>query len=370
VAKEKKPMKKGTKIFLGVLVATLVVALCMGAVALYLIHEKNKPKFVAPEIDPIPSASELPADGAAGAAYLERLYAAMIDADDVEGAWHTDVHIGTMTTTLKEADAALLQYFAEQSAGAVSGLYPSASELVMSEADEKPAFALPAESVTDYSASQGVLDEEEKKDDTASYYLDFTCTPAAPDAAAVQAGEIYQKATQTLAPALTVESFDIKAQNETVSAHTDRISDDLLELKVTKDYVITATVRLTEDYKALSENGLVEVEFPYQTVQTINFSHYGLRFLQKQMAVREDDLKALPMEVTVHSTATEADYKMTYDISDPEALSVDTDGVMDVHAAREEAVTITATLEYDVHSYQDTITVYVTELELEEETDA
>ena len=33
---------------------------------------------------------------------------------------------------------------------------------------------------------------------------------------------------------------------------------DLLELKVTKDYVITATVRLTEDYKALSENGLVD----------------------------------------------------------------------------------------------------------------
>ena len=367
MAKEKKPMKKGLKVFLGVLVAILVVALCMGAVGLYLIHEKNKPVFVPPEIPERPSMTELPADGAAGAAYLERLYAAMLAADDVEGAWHTDVHIGAMTTSLKEADTAVLQYIAQQAVGQLGALYPAASELVMAQAEEKPAFSLSGANITDYSASQGVLNEDEDEDDTASYYLNFTCEPAAPDADAIRAGEIYQKALELLSPALDVESCDIKATGETVSAHTDRISDDLLELKVTKDYVIDATVRLTEDYAALSENGLVQVEFPYQTVQTITFSHYGLRFLNQQMAVREDDMKALPISVTVHSTATKEDYQLTFDISDPEALTVDDTGVMNVHAAREEAVTITATLEYDGHVYTDTITVYVTELEVKED---
>ena len=367
MAKEKKPMKKGLKIFLGVLVAIVVVALCMGAVGLYLIHEKNKPMFEPPEIPERPSASQLPADGDEGAAYLERLFAAMIAADDVEGAWHTDVNIGTMTASLKEADTAVLQYIAQQAVGQLGALYPSASELVMAQSEEKPAFSLSDANITDFSASQGVLNEDEDDDDTASYYLNFTCEPAAADADAIRAGEIYQKTLELLSPALDVESFDIKATGETVSAHTDRISDDLLELKVTKDYVIDATVRLTEDYAALSEDGLVQVEFPYQTVQTITFSHYGLRFLQQQLAVRESDMKALPIFVTVHSTATKEDYKLTFDISDPEALTVDESGVMNVHAAREEAVTITATLEYDGHVYSDTMTVYVTELEVKKD---
>ena len=358
-------MKKGLKVFLGMLVAIVVVALCMGAVGLYLIHENNKPKFEPPEIPERPSATELPADSADAVAYLERLFAAMVNADDVEGAWHTDVHLGTVASSLKEADGAVLQYIADQAGGRLGALYPSASEVVMSQTEEKPSFSLSDANITDYSASQGVFDEEEKEDDTASYYLAFSCTPAAADAAAVQAGEIYQKALELLAPALTVESFDIKAESETVSAHTDRISDDLLELKVTKNYTIKAAVRLTDDYAALTSDGLLEVEFPYQTVQTINFSHYGLRFLGQQLAVRENDLKALPMSVTVHSTATEGDYKLTFDISDPEALTVDETGVMNVHAAREEAVTITATLEYDGHVYSDTMTVYVTELEVE-----
>ena len=367
MAKEKKPMKKGLKVFLGILIATLVVALCMGAVWLYLIHEKNKPVFVPPEIDPIPSATELPADGAEGAAYLERLYAAMLEADDVEGAWKTDVHIGAMTTSLKEADKAVVQYIAEQSCGSISALYPAASEVVMANIEDAPAFALPAESVTDYKASQGVLNEEEEEDDTASYYLDFTCTPTEIDPADVQAGEVYQKLTDMLKTELTVESFDLKANSETVHAHTDRINDDLLDLKITKDYTIKAKVRLVGDSAALSDDGLVEAEIPYQTVQTIKFSHYGLRFMEQQIAVRESDLKALPMNVTVHSSATKEDYKLTFDISDPDALSVDDTGVMSVHAAREEAITITATLEYDGHVYSDTITVYVTELEVKKD---
>ncbi len=364
MAKEKKPMKKGMKIFLGVLVAVLVVALCMGAVGLYLVHEQKKPVFEPPEIAERPSATQLPADGAEGAAYVERLFAAMADADDVEGAWHTDVHFGEVSTSLKEADNAVLQYLTEQVAGQIGALYPSASELVMSQTKEKPVFSLAGANITDFSASQGERNEEEKVDDTASYYLNFTCEPAAADPAAMQAEDVYQKAVELLAPALTVESFDIQAVSETVSAHTDRISDDLLELKVTKDYIITAQVRLTEAYAALSENGLVQVEFSYQTVQTVNFSHYGLRFLEQQLAVRENDMKALPMDVTVHSTATKEDYKLTFEVSDPEAITVDESGVMNVHAAREEAITITATLEYDGHSYADTMTVYVTELEV------
>ena len=367
MAKEKKPMKKGVKIFLGILVAITVVAMCMGAVALYLIHEKGKPIFEFPEIIEVPSATELPTDAKDAAAYLERLYDNAIRADDVEGAWHTDVQIGTLTANLKDADAQILQYVVQQSTGAISALYPSASEVVMSTVQDAPEFKLPAESITDYRCHQGELNEEEDKDDTASYYLDFTCEPAKVDAEKVQTGSVYQQATETLASALNVEEFQITADSETVSAHTDRISDDLLSLNITKDYTVKAKVRLTEEYAALTSDGLVEVEFPYRTVQTINFAHYGIRFLERQFVVREDDLEALPMTVTVHSTATKADYKLTYELSDNEVMSVDETGVVNVHAPSEEEVYVTATLEYDGHVYQDTIKVYITELEVKED---
>ena len=99
-------------------------------------------------------------------------------------------------------------------------------------------------------------------------------------------------------------------------------------------------------------------------MDNINFHHYCLRFYEKQLVAKPDDIKALPLDVMVHSTATKEDYTLTFDATDPDAISIDDTGVMTVHAAREEAITITATLEYDGHSYSDTLTLYVTELEV------
>ena len=82
---------------------------------------------------------------------------------------------------------------------------------------------------------------------------------------------------------------------------------------------------------------------------------------------KPDDIKALPLDVMVHSTATKEDYALTFESSDPDAISIDETGVMTVHAAREEAITITATLNYDGHTYSVTLTLYHTELEVKKD---
>ncbi len=362
---EKKKMKRGTKIFLGIVGVILAVALCFGCIWLYLRHEQSKPIFEAPELKPQASLTELPATPDEAAAYIDRLYQTMTAADDVEGDWHTDVSLGDITAPFAESDNALLQFFRGQAPGKITAFYPSAGEVVMAQATDVPAFRIDPAKVLEYASHQGEVTED--NDDSVHYYLDFTMTPDDIDPEAVKTGEVYGRIAETLSPALTIESFVITPTGETVNCKVDRLSDDLQSVKVTKNYQIKATVRLGDDYAALADGGRADVEFPYTTVENINFHHYCLRFFEKQLVAKPDDIKALPLDVMVHSTATKEDYTLTFESSDPDAISIDETGVMTVHAAREEAITITATLNYDGHTYSDTLTLYITELEVKKD---
>ncbi len=359
---EKKKMKKRTKGFLAVVGVILAVALCFGCIYLYLRHEQQKPIFEAPELEPQASVTELPDNAQDAAAYIDRLYEAMTTADDVEGDWHTDVVLGDIATPFAAADNALLQFFRGQAPGKIAGFYPSAAEVVMADVKDAPAFTIDPAKALEYNGYQGEVTED--KDDSVHYYLNFTLTPDDVDPEEIKAGDVYKQIAETLSPAATIDSFEITPTGETVNCTVDRLSDDLQSVRIEKNYQIKATVTLGEDYAALNAGGKADVEFPYTTVGYINFHHYGLRFYEKQLVAKPDDIKALPLDVTVHSTATKEDYTLTFDATDPDAISIDETGVMTVHAAREEAITITATLNYDGHTYSDTLTLYVTELEV------
>jgi len=360
--KEKKPMKKGFKVFLGTVVVILVIALCFGSIALYLKHEQAKPVFTPPELEPQKSVTELPESAVEATAYIDRLYQTMTTADDVEGDWHTDVLLGEVTTPLADADNALVQFVREKAPGQIASFYPNAAELVMADVEDAPTFYIDPAKVLEFDAHQGEITED--KDDSTHYYLDFTLTPDDVDVNAVKAGEVYQRIAETLSPALTIEALEITLTGETVNCVVDRLSDDLQSVRITKNYEIKAALQFGVDYAALVDGGKAEVAFPYTTVENINFNHYKLRFSQKQLVAKPDDIKALPLDVMVHSTATKEDYTLTYEVSDSEALSIDETGVMTIHAARDEAITITATLNYDGHTYSDTLTLYITELEV------
>ena len=370
--KEKKPMKKGLKVFLGILTAIIFIALCMGAVGLYIVHDKNKPVFELPDIDPLPAVTELPSDGAEAAAYVNRLYETVCKADDVEGAWHTDVSIGALQTPLGDADNAMLQFFASQAQGQISALYPQEAELIMAKTDKAPAFTLDEKRVLTYTGTQLKVETEEseeteegkKEEEIPDHYeLSFVCTPADVDAALIQSGDIYRSVTETLAPAMAVESFAVKPETEEVTCTIDRPTDDLLNLTVKTSYTLTVLVRFTDAYAALGSEP-VEITVPYETTLVADFQHYGARFTERQIAENKGAMQALPMDVVVHSTATKDDYTLTFDISNPAAIEVDADGVMRVHEVCDEPVTITMTLQYDSHTYTDTLTVYLTELEI------
>ncbi len=360
-------MKKGVKIFLGILVTILLVGICFGSIALYLRNERSKPVFHLPDLEPVSSVTALPTKEAAVINYVLQLYDAAVTADDVEGAWHTDVHLGELQTPFAAADAGIVQYIRDQAGGKIAALYPSASELLMSETKDAPKLPLTTTDVIAFSAEQGRHNDDGTVSDDGFYFIDFTIDPQSVDTTAMKESKVYQGVAELLAPALTIEKCSIQPQSVTMNCRIDRTTDELQSVTITKQYQIDANVRLTDLYSALVENGSGPISLQYETVTSINFNHYAAVFTERQIAVKKNDMKALPARVTVHSTATKEDYKLTFDVSVDDVLEIDADGVMTVEENCDEPVIVTMTLEYDGHVYSDQLTVYITEMELETE---
>ncbi len=362
-----KPMNKTVKRLLLFLVIVALLGGCFGAVALYAKKEMSKPRFQMPEIDELPSVTALPTDKAALAAYLNRLYSEAVASDETEGSWRTDVDLGgDLDLPFAEDDNAIVSLIRDGAAGEFASLYPAASGVKLRETKDAPVLELDAASITDFTAVQGKVNEEGEPYDLDYYYVDLTLDPAAANAAAITSGDLYAGALDKLKAAVTSADSAAEAQAYTMHFKIDRIKDHLLNAEISKSFRITADVAFTEAYAALA-NGAAKskVVFPYKTVQHVDFTWYGARFTERAIVAKAGDMTALPASVVVNGDSTGDDYTLTFTSTDPDAISIDADGVMTVHKAPEETATITMTLKYGAHTYTDTLTVYITELEVE-----
>lgn len=362
---KEKPMKKPVKIVLIVLLVLVLLGICFGSVALYAHNEIHKERFTVPEADPLPSATALPTEKGAVAGYITALYDKTVNADDVEASWHTDVNLsGEIETPFAEADRDVISYIRDQTAGQIAGLYPNVKDAIGDKSILD--FSLLPSAFIDYTAQQGKTNDAGETTEEDFYFIDAQLDPARLNTADVMKSDIYAAVTEKLAPAMTVTACEAEPVSATISYKIDRVQDHLLNVDYTRAYRIRATVTLNGEYKALLPEGdTAEITLPYEVTERISFLHYGARFTERVMVVNPDDMKALPADVKVDAAATKDDYTLTFDVSDPEALRVDPDGVMTVsHKAKEEPVTVTMTLEYDGHTYTDTMTIYITELEV------
>ncbi|MBR4727071.1 MAG: hypothetical protein IK080_04190 [Clostridia bacterium] len=361
-----KPMTKKTKILLGVLCALVALGICFTAIGFYAKNEIEKPRFQMPEETPQASVTQLPADGAQAAAYVQRLFAAALAADDVELSLHTDVDLGgDATLPFADADNDLLLYIRDQAGGQIAALYPTFSNTVMRNEADKPQLPLPA-NVLEYTSEQGHTDENGEVTDDQYYFITMTLDPAAIDTQAMLASDVFRGVGEILAPAAAVDKAEITPQTLTLSAKIDRVTDQLLTVDVTRGCQIDAAVTLSDAYAALSAEKAAQVTLPYQTTEHFSFFYYGARFTERAIVVKANDMKQLPAAVNVNADTTKDDYKLTFEVSHPDMLSVDADGVLSV-AKKIEPVTATVkmTLAYDGHTYEDTLTVYITDLEVE-----
>lgn len=358
-------MKKSKKIILGVLGVLALVGICFACLSVYAKKEINKPRFELPETVAVVPPSELPNDKDGAYDYVSEIFEKTVSANDVEITRHTEVRLteGEIKTPFSEDDNKVLSRVLEKSQDALGELYPADENAPMAQVKDKPALGFTKADVSDFTAELGYTDENGEYVDDGIYYITLTVNPACVNKNALLESEVRKNIEKELSPVLSVSSLDIVPDGFTLSFKFSNYNDMLTYAEIKHHYTVKAAVDFTEDYKAVSDK-TAEVEIPYETTEKIDFFNYGIHFTERQIAIQKKDVEALPLEVRVNSETTKDDYKLTFDISKDGILEIDTDGVMTANGAQEEPVYVTAKLEYNGHTYTDTLIVYATELEV------
>ena len=363
---EKKPMKKWLRNLLIVLAVIVFSAAAVFFVKVYFDHENSKPKFEFPPIEPRPSVSALPETKENAYKYVSNLFDKAMSANDVELSWSTGVDLsGEMKTPFKKEDQDIVLFIRDRAQGQIGSLYPSVSGVIASQSEEKPEFFFELADVVDFSSEQGHTNEDGTKSDEDYYFIYFNIDPSVLNIDEIKNGEVKAGIEETLSSAMKIKALDLKAEAIAVSFKVDRVTDQLLNVDIRREYTVNSTVELQGEYANLAENGTADIEFPYKANEGISFRHYGVRFLQQQYVCKPDDMEALPVSVTVKEDVPTEEYKVSFEISEPDVLEVDKDVVMKVLKAYEEdkPIEVKMILEFNGHTYSDSILVYVTEKE-------
>ena len=369
-----KPMKKGTKIFLILLIVAVLLAACFISVAIYAKLEFQKERTWLPPV-PIPqqaSVTELPDNVHDAYEYVMRLYREAIRSDIAEGSWHTDVDLGgDVELPFAEADNTLINDIRGEAAGAIQALYPTVYGVKMSEeaAEEIPVIDLKESDILEYPYDAGSIFNRKGEYRSDTYEIVFKVDPAFEDTAALHESDVYKGVCDALKDAVTVDNADIEVLEVELRFRIDRLTDQLQSVELSRRYNVAATITFTDAYSAMlqdPEQRQITVTLPYKATERISFMWYGLHFMNDFLEQKPDDMVMLPLDVYVNSAAVQGeDFQLEYEISDPETLEIDKDTVLTVNKTNDvsdtEGIHVTAILHYDGKDFTDDIIIYVSE---------
>ena len=369
-----KPMKKGVKVFLILLIVAVLLTACFICVGIYAKLEFQKERTWLPPV-PIPqqaSVTELPDNAHDAYEYVMRLYREAVNSDRAEGSWHTDVDLnGDVELPFAEADNALINDIRGEAAGAIQALYPTVWGAKMSDeaADEIPVIDLKESDILEYPYDEGSVFNRKGEYCSDTYEIVFKVDPAFEDAAALHESNVYKGVCDALKDAVTVDNAEIEVLEVELRFRIDRLTDQLQSVDLSRFYNVTATVTFTDAYGAMAQDAgarQITVTLPYRATERISFMWYGLRFTKDYLEQKPNDMVMLPLDVHVNFAAVQGeDFRLEYEISDPETLEIDKDAVLTVHKTNDvsdtEGIHVTAILHYDGKDFTDDIIIYVSE---------
>ena len=368
-----KPMKKGVKVFLILLIVAVLLTACFICVGIYAKLEFEKERTWLPPV-PMPqqaSVTELPDNAHDAYEYVMRLYNEAIRSDSAEGSWHTDVDLsGDVELPFKDADKTLFDDIRGEAAGAIQALYPTVYGVKMSDeaAEEIPVIGLKESDILEYPYDAGSLFNRKGEYNSDTYEIVFKVDPAFEDTAALHDSGVYKGVCDALKDAVTVDNADIEVLEVELRFRIDRLTDQLQSVDISRCCEITAKVTFTDAYGAILQDPekQITVTLPYRATERISFMWYGLRFTKDYMEQKPDDMVMLPLDVHVNGAAVQGeDFRLEYEISDPETLEIDKDAVLTVNKTNDvsdtEGIHVTAILHYDGKDFTDDIIIYVSE---------
>ena len=354
----RKPMTKKGRIALGILIAVLLIGTCFFCVSIYAKKEFNKPRFEIPDPPARDDLTQRLTTQEDTVAFIERLYAETVQADDAEGSWHTDVSLdGEWQTPFSDADNGVLQFIGKQAEGEIGTFYPSVSGVLMSQAQDAPSPLLGA-AVSDYTLEQAE-GKDERED---AYSIVLIRDPAAIDTDRMAQSEVCAAIAEKLSTVAEIDRITVTAVGAEERYRLDHATDKLLSAEFRYAFRVRALVRLTA--QGVDAAQPAEIDLPYMTVQHVSFRHYGVRFTAGGVVASDGTKLGLGLEVTTKVGESAENYTLSYTPSVQGVLEFDEDGMMTILKPCDEPIEVTVTLQYAGHTYTDSTTVYITDLEV------
>lgn len=371
-----KPLKKGTKILIGVLIASALMAACFLCVALYAKNEVGKERSWLPP-KPFPqqsSVTELPDNASDAYAYVMRLYDEALHADVAEISRRTDVDLGgDAVLPFGDADNAIIDAIRGEAAEDVRALYPALDGVKAADVptEDLPVLDLDASEILEYRYDAANVFNRKGEYNSDTYEIVFQVDPSFESADKVLQSGVYAGICDKLKPALTVNSADPQAQDVEIRFYIDRLTDRIQSVEISRTYTVKAAVTLTDAYAAMLRNAGTKdatVELPYKATEHIDFAWYGLRFTEDYLEQKPGDIITLPLEIHVNGAAVQGeDFVVTYTVSDPQTMEIDEDALMTVlktnGVSETEGVKVTASMTYEGQTYSDDLIVFITKMD-------
>lgn len=359
-----KKTKNALLISAGVIALFAVCAVCIYFYAQYTI---NKPKFEVPEEAPLVSATEMPETELQMINYIAAAFdKAFTSETNVTKSVNVYADESKVRTALSESDKTVALLSLTHGIDALKGDYETYEKLNSDELPTVPSFALDKEEIKESSFTEGFTNDIGEIENTEYYYFDLTVSPKRNEATfdTDLDKEPLAKLKESFGDSIIIneDSKEVFIKSCRVEGRADRACDELDYIVLTHTYTVSVEVEFTGEYASMKK---VYFIFDYVVETRYDFVWYGARFTKDAVYMNPGDSQALPASVVVADDASKDDFKLTFTSSDEKVLTVDEDGIIDAKQASDEPVTVTVTLKYRGFTYTDTISVTVTDLEVE-----
>lgn len=204
-----------------------------------------------------------------------------------------------------------------------------------------------------------VLDENGDIIDGDLYFITLTILGETVDSALDESlnTDVYPHIKASLEKELSsyckIEKIDSVRENYTVYAKVNRLTDELVNLEICRNFLVEADITFINELNIFGEKNIT---FNYTIADKYDYYYAGVDLLESEITLSEGDEINLTVNAVIED---DSDYEVIFSSSDEAIATVDEMGYVKGIKASEEPVTVTVTLRYMGETFTDHCLVYV-----------
>ncbi len=309
------------------------------------------------------SKTPLPQSDADKLAFLSRLVNDASDNTLVRVDSSTDVKAENLICDGTQSEQGALAYMQSTLVSSADELYPADyTGSFGSGFTDFPTMALVPDDCSSAVCAEGFTADDGTVTDDGCYFFTLTVPGMADDKANIGVYDTFRlgadddaikKITKKTSSILIIKSSQVMPGDFTVEAKSDRLTDRLLSLTMTRRYTVTLSVSFTGSLTSLGEK---TVSFDWIITERFNYEWAGITFSEDSVTVPGGKNVKLSANAVMNN---DAKYTIRFESADKSVAAVDELGYITGVKNSKEPVTVTVHLSYLDHNYSDTCKVYV-----------